>query len=149
VDDLIAFNGEFFQAINIDRARLEGVELEYTLERAGWLFEANATLQDTQDRDTGDDLLRRPEEKAAIRVDRRFADAAWLGLEWFYAGERSDFGGIMLNSYQLLNLRAGWAFRTAWRLDLRGENLADEGYEPAYGFDGAGRSWFLSLAWNP
>lgn len=149
VDDLIAFNGEFFQAINIDRARLEGVELEYTLERAGWLFEANATLQDTQDRDTGDDLLRRPEEKAAIRVDRRFADAAWLGLEWFYSGERNDFGGITLNSYQLLNLRAGWAFRTAWHLELRGENLADEGYEPAYGFDGAGRSWFLSLAWNP
>lgn len=149
VDDLIAFNGEFFQAINIDRARLEGVELEYTLERAGWLFEANATLQDTQDRDTGDDLLRRPEEKAAIRLNRQFGDAAWLGLEWFYSGERSDFGGVTLDSYQLLNLRTGWAFLPAWRLELRGENLADEYYEPAYGFDAAGRSWFLSLAWIP
>ena len=149
VDDLIAFNGAFFQAINIDRARLEGVEFEYTLERAGWQFEANATLQDTQDRDTGDDLLRRPEQKAAIRLDRRFAEAAWLGLEWFHSGERSDFGGITLDSYYLLNLRAGWAFLPAWRLELRGENLADEDYEPAYGFDGAGRSWFLSLAWIP
>jgi vitamin B12 transporter len=119
------------------------------LERAGWLFEANATLQDTQDRDTGDDLLRRPEEKAAIRLDRQFGDAAWLGLEWFYSGERSDFGGVTLDSYQLLNLRAGWPFLPAWRLELRGENLTDEYYEPAYGFDAAGRSWFLSLAWIP
>ena len=149
VDDLIAFNGAFFQAINIDRARLEGIELEYAFERDGWQFEANATLQDAQDRDTGADLLRRPQEKAAIRLDRRFADAAWLGLECYYSGERSDFGGITLDSYQLLNLRAGWAFLPAWRLELRGENLVDEQYEPAYGFDGAGRSWFLSLAWMP
>lgn len=149
VDDLIAFYGMFFQAINIDRARLEGIELEYAFERDGWQFGANATLQDTQDRDTGAELLRRPQEKAAIRLDRRFADAAWLGLEWFYSGERSDFGGITLDSYHLLNLRAGWAFLPAWRLELRGENLVDEAYEPAYGFDGAGRSWFLSLAWIP
>jgi vitamin B12 transporter len=149
VDNLIAFNGEFFQAVNIDQARLEGIELEYALERVGWLFEASATLQDTEDLGSGSDLLRRPEEKASIRLDRRFASDAWLGFEWFYSGERSDFGGIVLDGYHLLNLRAGWAFLPAWRLELRGENLADEHYEPAYGFDGAGRSWFLSLAWIP
>ena len=149
VDDLIAFNGAFFQAINIDQARLEGIELEYVLERTGWLLEASATLQDAQDRETGADLLRRPEEKTAIRLDRRIADVAWLGIEWFYSGERRDFGGITLDSYHLLNLRVGWGLLPPWRLELRGENLADEGYEPAYGFDGAGRSWFLSLAWNP
>jgi outer membrane cobalamin receptor len=81
-------------------------------------------------------------------VDRRFDNEAWLGLEWLYRRARR-FRGITLDSYQLLNVRTGWAFRPAWRLELRGENLADEGYEPAYGFDGAGRSWFLSLAWNP
>lgn len=149
VDDLIAFNGEFFQAINIDRARLEGIELEYSLDRSAWSLVANATWQDTEDRATGANLLRRPAEKGSLRLDRRVLENAWLGLEWFYSGERSDFGGLTLGSYNLLNLRAGWAFRPAWRLELRGENLADERYEPAYGFDGAGRSWFLSLAWMP
>lgn len=149
VDDLIAYNGALFQAINIDRARLEGIELEYAVDRSGWEFEANATWQDAQDLATGADLLRRPEEKAALRLDRRFHGNAWLGLEWFYSGERSDFGGIILDSYYLLNLRAGWTFLPGWRLELRGENLADERYEPAYGFNAAGRSWFLSLAWLP
>jgi vitamin B12 transporter len=149
VDDLIAFNGANFKAVNIDEARLEGLELEYSFARADWQLDANLTLQDTEDLSTGADLLRRPEQKASLRVDRHFGNGSWLGLEWFYSGDRDDFGGIELDSYQLVNLRAGWAFRPGWRLELRGENLADEAYEPAYGFDGAGRSWFLSLAWQP
>lgn len=149
VDDLIAFNGPLFQAININRVRLEGIELEYALDRSAWRLEANATWQDTQDLDSGADLLRRPDQKAALRLDRQLGEDGWLGLEWFYAGERSDFGGITLDSYWLLNLRAGWAFQPGWRLELRGENLADEQYQPAYGFNAGGRAWFLSLAWQP
>jgi vitamin B12 transporter len=149
VDDLIAFNGEFFGAINVNEARLEGLELEYALVRGGWLLNAGATLQDTEDRATGMPLLRRPEEKGSFTLDRQFDNGSWVGVEWFYSGEREDFGGVTLPDYHLLNLRAGWSFTPAWRLELRGENLGDEVYEPAYGFNAAGRSWFLSLAWLP
>ena len=110
---------------------------------------ANATFQRTEDRSTGESLLRRPEQKGSVSLDRRFANGSWLGLEWFYSGERNDFGGITLDSYSLLNLRAGWVFSPRWQLELRGDNLADAVYEPAYGFNAAGRSWFLSLAWKP
>ena len=34
-------------------------------------------------------------------------------------------------------------------MEIRGENLADEDYEPAYGFNAPERSWFISLAWMP
>jgi vitamin B12 transporter len=149
VEDLIAFNGEFFQAINIDEARLEGLELEYAYSHGGWVLNANATFQSTEDRATGESLLRRPDEKGSISLDRRFSNGSWIGLEWFYSGKRNDFGGIILDSYHLLNLRAGWAFTPAWRLELRGDNLADEAYEPAYGFNAAGRSWFVSITWMP
>ncbi len=149
VDDLIAFNGEFFEAINVDEARLEGLELEYALARSRWLLNINATLQETADRATGSPLLRRPEEKGSITLNREFLNGSWIGIEWFYSGRRDDFGGVTLPAYHLLNLRAGWAFTPAWRLELRGDNLADEAYEPAYGFDASGRSWFLSLSWLP
>jgi vitamin B12 transporter len=149
VDDLIAFNGEFFQAINIDRARLQGLELEYTLSRAEWSLQTSATLQDDTDLTTGADLLRRPHTKGSVTVDRRFANGSWLGFEWFYSGDREDFGGITLDSYMLFNLRAGLALARVWRIELRGDNLADEHYEPAYGFNAAGRSWFLSVSWLP
>jgi len=149
VKDLIAYNGELFQAINVDRARLEGVELEYGLVHGAWALKASATFQDAEDRTTGEQLLRRPHTKGGVTLDRRFGNGSWVGFEWFYSGARADFGDITLASYALLNLRAGWAFTPDWRLELRGENLADEAYEPAYGFDGAGRAWFLSLAWAP
>jgi vitamin B12 transporter len=149
VDDLIAFFGEDFQAINIAEARLEGLELEYLLTRSQWSVRANATFQDTENLATGESLLRRPEEKGSLAVDRHFGNGSWLGLEWFYSGARLDFGGVTLDSYHLLNLRAGWEFRPTWRLELRGDNLTDEYYEPAWGFNPAGRSWFVSLAWSP
>jgi vitamin B12 transporter len=149
VRDLIAFNGELFRAVNIDKARLQGVELDYTLSRNGWLLNANATFQDTEDRATGESLLRRPDRKGSVSLDRLFDNGSWLGAEWFYSGKREDFGGITLDSYKLLNLRAGWAFRPAWQLELRGDNLTDEDYEPAYGFNAAGRAWYIALAWKP
>jgi vitamin B12 transporter len=149
VDDLIAFVGEQFRAINVDEARLEGLEVEYGLALQDWQLQANATFQDTEDRATGAPLLRRPERKGSLTLTRSFDNGSWVGLEWFYSGERLDVGDITLPDYNLLNLRAGWSFTTAWRLELRGDNLGDEAYEPAYGFNAAGRSWFLSLAWTP
>jgi len=149
VEDMIAFNGDQFQAINIDKARLKGIELDYTLLKDGWRLNANTTFQDAKDRSTGEALLRRPDWKGSVTLERRFSGGSWLGLEWFHSGERQDFGGINLPGYSLLNLRAGWDFTKGWRLELRGDNLANESYEPAAGFNAPGRSWFLSLAWIP
>jgi len=149
VDDLISFSGPAFQAINIDRARLQGIEAAYSYIDGPWAISASATLQDTEDRASGDALLRRPEKKASFSIDRRFEHGSWLGVEWVYIGSREDFGGIGLNAYHLLNLRGGWQARPDWRLEVRGENLADEHYEPIYGYNAPGRSWFISLAWTP
>jgi len=149
VENLIAFSGELFQAINIDQARLQGIEFEYSFAHDGWLFRSTATLQDTEDRSTGADLLRRPERKASVTLDRHFAGGSWLGIEWYYSGERTDVGGVELDDYQLFNLRAGWQFSADWRLEARADNLTDQAYEPAYGFNAPGRAVFLSLAWAP
>jgi len=149
IEDLIAFTGINFQAINIAQARLEGLELGYSIAWNSWLLHANATFQNTQDRSSGESLLRRPDEKGSITLDHKFANGSWLGLEWFVSGERNDFGGIKLDGYSLFNLRAGWLLSPAWRLELRGDNLLDEDYEPAFGFNSPGKSFYLSLAWMP
>jgi vitamin B12 transporter len=149
VDDLIAFNGEAFQAVNVDTARLEGLELLATAHHGNWHTEASLTLQTAKDRATGEALLRRPERKGSITLDYRFEDGSWLGLEWFHSGARMDYGGVILASYDLLNLRAGWRLTPSWSAELRGENLLDEDWEPARGFNAAGRSCFISVSWRP
>ena len=138
-----------WSSVNVAEARFKGIELAYRHSGEHWEFGANATLQDSQDVGSGNALLRRPDEKAALTLDRRYQNGSWLGVEWVYTGERFDFGGIRLDSYQLLNLRGGWRFLPHWQVEVRGENLADEDYDPAWGFNAAGRSWFLSLAWAP
>lgn len=149
VEDLISFSGEDFQATNIKEARLEGLELDYQFALSSWRLEANATFQNTEDLATGESLLRRPDEKGSITVDRKFDNGSWLGLEFFVSGKRQDFGGVTLDGYSLLNLRAGWVFTPAWRLEFRADNLLDEDYEPAFGFNSPGRSAYVSLAWLP
>ena len=144
--------GESFDldgSITADEARLKGMELAYRFSNGHWRVDANLTLQDTEDRSTGQSLLRRPDEKASITVDRLFDGGSWIGFEWVYTGNRDDFGGIPLESYRLLNLRGGWKFLPEWQFEVRGDNLADEDYQPAGGFNAPGRSWFISLAWMP
>jgi vitamin B12 transporter len=149
VDRLIAFTGVDFQAVNINQARMRGIELEFGLRTDAWIIQANTTLQDTEDKSTGESLLRRPDHKGTLAIDRLWARGGWLGFEAFISGERLDFGGQSLSGYSILSLRGGMPLNHALTLELRLENLLDEDYEPAAGFNSAGRSAFLSLDWRP
>jgi len=149
VDQLIAFSGAAFQAVNINEAELRGVEIEYSIESGDWRLRSNATLQNTEDRSTGQSLLRRPDQKASLVVNRAFSRGSWLGAEWFVSGDRLDFGGRVLPGYALLNLAGGYRLSPALSVELRVDNLFDRDYEPAAGFNSAERSAFLSLNWTP
>ena len=145
IDDLIDFAGADFQAINVRRARIQGAELAYRLTADEWRAQAHLTWQEAEDRDTSLALLRRPEEKAGLSVDRLFAGGHWLGVELLYVGERVDVGQVALPSHVLIGLRGGWEINPSLRLEGRLENLADRFYEPAVGFNAAGRSLFVAL----
>lgn len=149
VEQLIAFTGLDFQAVNVNRAELSGLELQYSLESSAWLMKASASLQDTRDLSTGNSLLRRPDEKLSLTVNRIFDNGSWLAGEWFASGARMDFGGLELPGYALFNLSAGYRFSPAYSMELRMDNLLDTFYEPASGFNSAGRSAFISLNWSP
>jgi len=149
VDQLIAFSGAAFQAVNINEAELRGIEIEYSIESGDWRLRSNATLQNTEDRSTGQSLLRRPDQKASLVVNRAFSRGSWLGAEWFVSGDRLDFGGRVLPGYALLNLAGGYRLSPALSVELRVDNLFDRDYEPAAGFNSAERSAFLSLNWTP
>jgi vitamin B12 transporter len=148
VEDLIAFSGMNFQAININQADLTGVEIELLARTTNWTIRTNASLQDTEDESTGQSLLRRPDRKASLTLDRHFENGSWLGLEIFASGPRRDVGGLELPGYAIASLRGGWQLNRAMALQLRIENVLDKAYQPASGFNAAGRSAFLSFDWR-
>lgn len=147
VDDLINFSGENFAAINIDRARLEGIELEGQWRSGEWSLQGSMAWQNPVNLTTGELLPRRARRNAHLGLDWQ-ARRDWLfGVEIDHASERLDFGQP-LDGYNLLALRADWRWSAQWRLQLRWDNLGDEEYELASGFNTAGSSISASLRWQ-
>ena len=146
--DLVAFAAPLTNnAINIARARMDGVELEYRFDRGAFTAGGNLAWQDAVDADTGLALLRRAKRKAHVDLGWRFGNGLEVGLDGDYASARRDFGGDP-GAYALAHLRLAWQLNPAWRLEARVENLADRDYTVVQGYNAPGRSGVLSVVWN-
>jgi vitamin B12 transporter len=143
-------------AINIDRAHLDGVELDWRWAAGPWSLAANAGWQRAENGRTGQALLRRAPRKAHASVDYRFGNGATLGLDADAVAARPDLDfstfpaqRIALGGYGLLHLRAALPLGRGWRLEARVENLADRDYTLAQGYNTPGRSGALAVRWQP
>ena len=54
-----------------------------------------------------------------------------------------------MGGYATTDLRAGLRMSDAWRLQLMVANVFDRQYETARWYNQAGRTWLLSLRWQP
>ena len=148
VRDLIAFAAPTTNnAININRAELEGVELEYRFVRDGWTAGGNLAWQDAVDAGTGNALLRRAKRKAHVDLGYRFGSGLELGLDGDHVSARPDFGA-RLDAYSLVHLRLAWPIGDQWRVEGRLENLTDRDYAMVSGYNTPGCSGVLSVVWN-
>jgi vitamin B12 transporter len=150
VDDLIAFEGTNAQAINIGKASMRGAELEYSLRLAPWRFVANATVQRAVNEITDADLLRRPHEKLALRLDRGFARHGNVGMEVLAVSSHADIDNITYDTievpgYAILNLLAAYPLAGQWLLTARAENLTDKVYENVSGYNTSPRAVYVAL----
>jgi vitamin B12 transporter len=148
IDDLIVFaGGNDFHAINVKRARVDGVELTYAASFGRWQIDANATVQAPIDQENDKLLLRRPRRKAAAVLGYTFDCGLELGAEGYVASARRDFDGN-LPGYALLNVRASWPLMPQLHLDLRIDNALDREYSLASGFNTPDRAWLLGVRWS-
>ncbi|MCG6886388.1 MAG: TonB-dependent receptor [Proteobacteria bacterium] len=144
-----------FQASNIGEAQITGLELEHRWQiNDTWSVDTNLTLMKAIDTTTDMDLLRRPRTKLGMILNRQFQNGGNLGLEWIYASDRADeyFNNTTFNTerttlpaYHLINLSA--RIRTDKRLWLEGriDNVLDEDYELAYGYNTPGVSVYAGV----
>jgi vitamin B12 transporter len=135
---------------NVAEARIEGLEAGWRYQGEAWTASATATLQDPRDRTTDARLLRRARENYTAALARRFG-AHEIGMDVLYAGERRDFGfpsQTVLPAYWLANLQAKIALGERFTLVARAENLFDEDYELASGYNTMGQSFFGALRYE-
>jgi vitamin B12 transporter len=149
VHDLIDFSGgSTFQAINVERAAIDGIDLEHRWYPGAFSLTTEVTVQNPRNLDRDAQLLRRPRRKLASVLERAFGDAWTGGVEFFASSRRDDVGAHRLPGYGLVNLRLSYRPSPTWRVSLRLENLTDRFYELAHGYNTPGRSVNLEAAWQ-
>src|SRR4029077_4114295 len=123
---------------NLSSARINGVELGYQGVFGGLQANAQLTLQDPIDEDTGKMLPRRAKEYGTLSVAH--AAGSWrFGAEGVASGTRYDRAneaeGSRMHGYGLLNLTANYALARDWLIRARWNNVFNREYELAQNFN--------------
>lgn len=152
VEDLIIFRGS--SLANVDRANLRGVELTLAVRPAPWLAaELGWTITDAEDARTRRPLPRRPEHviSATARISPlpglvispqlQFTGRSPEGAFASYRDDGTSFTTERRNKTgTILNLTASYQVREGITAFVEGRNLGNSRFEPANGFQTAGRS---------
>lgn len=153
IDQLIGFDASF-NPVNVDKARIRGVEAIAGTQLAGWDLAANLSAMDPQntghDANRGNQLPRRANLMGRLDADR--AIGAWrLGASIYGEGRRYDdlANTQSLGGYMALDLRAAYALHRDWSLEGKLANLLDKDYQTARLFNEDGRNVMFSVRYAP
>ncbi|MEQ6342702.1 MAG: TonB-dependent vitamin B12 receptor [Gammaproteobacteria bacterium] len=154
VNDLIGFDPTTFAPVNIDSARLRGVEGAVATQLAGWHMNTSLTLLDPENRASGtyngNVLPRRAEQTLRVNMDRGFGHYR-VGATLFAEGKRFDdlANTRTMGGYTTLDLRVERALAKNWLVQARIANLFDKRYETASYYNQAGRNFFITFRYQP
>jgi vitamin B12 transporter len=147
-ENLIGFDNATYTYANIARARAQGIEAELGVDLAPSLRLAGVySLVDTENRETDNELARRPRHSATIFADWRTALGLVIGGDLRLVGDSFDNAAntVRLEGYEVFDLRASYPFGDSVEVFGRVENVFDEEYRTAAGYGSAGRGAFLGV----
>jgi vitamin B12 transporter len=135
INDLIDFNylgfidGDYrYDVYNITEAETQGVELSLDYTPVGYMsFGAGYTYLDTEDKNAGRRLLRRPRHTVQVSTSIDFSDAIRVGLSGTGYHDSPDAGGKG-DDYFLVDCVVNWQITKDLSLFGRVDNLFDKKY---------------------
>ncbi|RDY68936.1 TonB-dependent vitamin B12 receptor [Lysobacter soli] len=157
IDDLIAFDaslGDMGGPNNIDRARIRGAEAVAGVTWWDWNLRTSLTwldpVNDGDNASHGNVLPRRAKQSGRIDADRRFGRFS-AGASVTGAGERYDnlTNTTRLAGYGLADFRVGFAITDGWSVQATLRNAFDKRYETAALYNQPGRTWLLTVRYQP
>lgn len=132
---------------NVGKTTNKGLELSASQHWGATQVSANWVHQDPRDAGTQTLLLRRAKDYGSLDVNRQL-QAVKLGAQLHVSGKRNDTGGTVLAGYTTLDLTASKALTPEWTLRGKIENLTDERYELASGYNTPRRGLFVNLVYQ-
>lgn len=149
--NLITFSFVTFQSENIAKARGEGVEFGLALRPTTTLnVAANFSFVEATSRSPGtfgNRLARRPQENVNLSADWQTPIGLSIGTTLTLTGDAFDNLGNTrrLDGYALVGVRAAYSITERIELFGRVENLGNENYETAAGFNSLGRNAYAGV----
>lgn len=142
-ENLITTNPLTFTAANIADAHVKGLEMSAAIQindnihvKTGYAY------LDTKDRQTGNQLPLRPQDKLNLTVDVSIKGFTFVAY-YTFVGERYDSSvKRTLSSYSLVSMSSSFRVSKGITLFARGENLLGENYEEIGSFGTPGFSLY-------
>jgi vitamin B12 transporter len=131
---------------NIDKAQIDGLEIQAGTRLGDWNASLAYTLLDPKNETTGKRLPRRVENTLKFELSRALGPLSVSGIVLAQSDRYDDaLNTIRVPGYAIVNLSA--SYQLTKNLSLRGElgNLLDKDYELVSTFREAGRNFFVSL----
>ncbi len=137
---------------NIGEATMKGIEGEITVQPLDNLKISYVhTYQVTEDKETKEELVRRPHNQSSLVINVFPLEKLNLNLIMLYVGKRADnyYNSITyatdektLGSYFKVDLAASYDLLDNLQIFGRVENMADKKYQESYGYAMPGRSFY-------
>ena len=151
--DLVDFDFDVFQLVNRSRVRAEGAEVVVRWQGpASFYVEGRGTWLQAQEL-SGAPLLHRPRWSGGGAIGWRPRMRASLQVQWRGVSSSldeqltlPDRGSVA--GYGVLGAAGSFGWGRHWSVRARLDNAANRDYETLIGFPGAGRSFWLGLAWG-
>ncbi|MEP7254328.1 MAG: TonB-dependent receptor [Ferruginibacter sp.] len=149
IKDGIDFDNSKFKYFNINRQKVNGLELEiaaepvtnfslslnYTCLKPTENSQSRITFKDT----TYDNLLRRPRHNLNITAAYQFKNGFYISASGKYVSKRLDVGGykkadVELDSYFLLGMYASYSFKQHLKLFVDAQNIGNKKFFDVRGY---------------
>ncbi|MEE9154295.1 MAG: TonB-dependent receptor [candidate division NC10 bacterium] len=157
--NLFQFNAATSRVENIAQASAKGVEISATvLPLPGLRVSGSYSRVDTEDEETGQDLLRRPQDTVFGQVTYTFLERATASVSVLYVGERADQDfttfpsrRVTLDPYTKVDLALSvllledQGILNKLQVKAKIDNLFDEDYEEAFGFPAPGLVYLFGV----
>ena len=154
IHDLIAWDSSLNAPGNVDAARIRGLELTGQLHLGAWTASGQIGWLDARNTSAGFlhglRLARRPRHSARLDLDRAIGD--WrVGITVIGESSRWDdvANTLRVGGYGTLDARVQWRFAPGWTLQANVDNAFDKRYETSAWYNQPGRTFALSLRWQP
>jgi len=146
--NMVDFDMATFKYKNIGRAKTKGIETKLAFKPWKDLkIGINYTYLDTENKETGKELGRRPKHQVALDINYKFLDKGNLNLSTTYVSSRWDDNANTkrLKQYAKIDLTVTYDLTKNFQIFARAENLFDKDYVQIRGYEMPKASFYAGV----